>query len=417
MTRQIAKGVFLLAVMFGFLAFSEGQRPQKAKSEKKIQLFEPKKLGEVSLEEVLSVRRSVRQFSDRTLNPEQIGQLAWAGQGITNRSTGFRTAPSAGAIYPMTLYIATNEGLFAYDPAEHALKLTLGRDIRAKLAAEAFRQDAVAQGGCDIIIAGSVRKLAAKYGSKARRYILIEAGHIAQNILLQATAMGLGAVPIGAFDIKGVARTCRLDKELEPFYIICIGYPAVYGRSRPGEQKVLSYINEQSETKKAALIIASYNFRDEELFETKNILDSANVNTVVASTKTGTITGMLGGKAEAQLLLDQLNVDDYDAVVFIGGTGASEYFGNATALKIAHQAAAKKKVVAAICIAPAILANAGILQNVRATCFSSQKGRLIRAGANYTGAAVERDGLVITASGPTAAKLFGRVIVEALIEK
>ncbi len=411
MRRLIIAGVCLAVVLPGLSNFCLGQRGLKARRAKKILLPEPNLTSDVSLEEALTSRRSVRRFSSKALELEQIGQLAWAGQGITDRESGFRTAPSAGAIYPITLYFATDEGLFVYDPAEHSLEEVFRGDLRGRLTAAALRQNAVAQAGCDCVIAGSVRKVAAKYGSQARRYILLEAGHVAQNILLQATALDLAAVPIGGFDIKAVGRVCRLDNQAEPLYIIAVGYPA-------GAVAVkLGRATDKTGAGKAVLIIAGENFRDEELFKTKRQLEDAGINTVTASTRTGLIRGMLGGTAEATVTLDGLDVDDYDAIVFIGGTGAAAYFGNFNALKIAREAAAKKKVLAAICIAPTILANAGLLQHVKATSFSSERARLIRAGAIYTGVAVERDGLIITGSGPGAAELFGRTIAEAVNEQ
>ena len=106
-----------------------------------------------------------------------------------------------------------------------------------------------------------------------------------------------------------------------------------------------------------------------------------------------------------------------DRIIFIGGSGARQYFNSPAALNIARQAAAKQKILAAICIAPTILANAGLLEGRRATCFASERPRLQNAGAQYTGAAVERDGLIITGSGPVAANLFGITIADILAER
>ena len=126
---------------------------------------------------------------------------------------------------------------------------------------------------------------------------------------------------------------------------------------------------------------------------------------------------MLGGKANATITINQVIVENYDAVIFIGGSGAQQYYDNSVALDIARQAADKKKILAAICIAPAILANAGLLDGVKATSFASEQARLKKANAKYTGAPVEQDGLIITGSGPAAAKQFGRTIAKALTEK
>jgi len=380
-----------------------------------VQLSTPTLYGSFSLEWALVERRSVREFAGRPLDFEQIGQLAWAGQGITEKRRGLRTAPSAGAIYPIELYFATPEGLFVYNPDGHTLKEVFKGDTRSRLAKAALKQKCVADAACDIIIAGSARKLAARYGNRAKRYMLLEAGHVAQNIHLQAVCLGLGSVPVAVFETREVGRICNLPANLEPLYIICVGYPAGQPTTEEAEkQDPPRRVDTKRRVKTAVLIVARENFRDEELFETRRILDGAGVQTVIASSRTGLVRGMLGGGAEARILVNDIVVDDYDAIIFVGGPGASEYFNSPVALNIAREAANKQKVLAAICVAPTVLANAGVLKGVTATSFLSERVRLIRAGARYTGAPVERDGLIITASGPMAAIQFGRAIAEAL---
>jgi protease I len=166
--------------------------------------------------------------------------------------------------------------------------------------------------------------------------------------------------------------------------------------------------------KKVLLIAAPCDFRDEELFETKSEIDASGAETTIASKRAGTITGMLGGKANATLALSDAAPGDYDAVVFVGGSGSAAYFNDRDALNIAKEAAGKGKVLAAICIAPSILANAGVLRGKKATAFGSEAPNLRAKGANYTGQPVTVDGKIITASGPGAAKEFGRKIADAL---
>jgi protease I len=168
-------------------------------------------------------------------------------------------------------------------------------------------------------------------------------------------------------------------------------------------------------TKKALLIIAPKNFRDEELFHTKEELEHAGAKTMVASAKAGKAVGMLGGLATAEFGLDQVKVDDYDAVVFIGGGGASVYFNDKKALSIASEASKKGKKICAICIAPVILANAGVLKGKKATVWDGEYvEKLESKGAQYTAESVEVDGNVITADGPTSAREFGRAIAKSL---
>jgi len=315
--------------------------------------------------------------------------------------------PSPGGVEPIKLYFAVPDGLFVYNPAEHNLEQTSVRDVRVMLAAAASGNAAPAHAGCDIIIAGSVRKLAAKYGNKARGYLLLETGRVAQNIQLQAESLDLGSVPIGTFDKRAVEKACRLPRGLEPVYMICVGYSARQRETVVGSKG-------QTNQKSAVLIIASDNFQDEELFGTKLVLDKAGVKTVIASSRKGRVGGMLGSVVKAELSLNDLNVEDYDAVIFVGGTGVREYFGDARALNIARNAAVKGKILAAICIAPTILANAGLLEGATVTGFFTERGRLQNAGAAYTGKPVERDGVIITGRGPADAKQFGQAIADAL---
>ena len=165
---------------------------------------------------------------------------------------------------------------------------------------------------------------------------------------------------------------------------------------------------------KALLVIPSKNFRDEELSYTQEELERAGIETVIAGKSTDTATGMLGGTAQPEVALSDAKAEDYDAVVFIGGSGAAAYFNDSAALDLAKSAHEKGKVVAALCIAPVILANAGILKGRKATVFPSGKKGLEEKGAQCTGESLTTDGRIITASGPAAAREFGRKIAEAL---
>jgi len=170
----------------------------------------------------------------------------------------------------------------------------------------------------------------------------------------------------------------------------------------------------QTDVKRAVLIIAKEIFRDEELFDTQNVLEKAGIETVVASSVIGPCKGKLGGRAQATSLVGDIVVDDFDAIVFIGGGGAMQYYDDDDALNIARQAADKGKVVAAICIAPRILANAGLLKGVKATCYESEAEAIKKLGADFHLADVITDGKIITGSGPGAAAEFGETIAQAL---
>lgn len=167
-------------------------------------------------------------------------------------------------------------------------------------------------------------------------------------------------------------------------------------------------------SKKVVMIIAKNDFRDEELLEPKAVLEAKGISVTVASSSLGEAVGALGALAKIDMTIDNVNPSDFDAVIFIGGSGASEYWDSPVAHNIAKSAAEGKKIVAAICIAPVTLANAGLLSGKRATVWASEAETLKQAGAVYTGKEVEIDGNIVTANSPGAAKKFGEAIAEKL---
>lgn len=193
-----------------------------------IELPSPRTAGELSLEEVLAARRSVREFTDDPLEMAELSQLLWAAQGLT-APWGGRTAPSAGALYPIEVYLAIREGVYHYLPEGHRLELLDRSDVRSPLAAAALGQEAVADAPAVMILTGVYARTEAKYGDRAERYVQLEAGHVAQNVLLQAVALGLGAVPMGAFDDGAVKDVLRLPPDHDPLYLIPVGHPVLGG--------------------------------------------------------------------------------------------------------------------------------------------------------------------------------------------
>lgn len=191
-----------------------------------IALVAPDTGGSMSFERALAARRSQRQFAETALSFRDLGQLAWAAQGITEPTLGLRTAPSAGALYPLDLYFVTPAGVLRYLPAHHAVEQRTRRDLRRELARAAFDQQSVARAACDVVIVATTARTRQKYGDRATRYVTLEAGHVAQNLLLQATALGLGGAPIGAFDDRATGALLGLTAGAEPLYLIAIGRPA-----------------------------------------------------------------------------------------------------------------------------------------------------------------------------------------------
>ncbi|MEM2289438.1 MAG: DJ-1/PfpI family protein [Candidatus Hadarchaeales archaeon] len=167
--------------------------------------------------------------------------------------------------------------------------------------------------------------------------------------------------------------------------------------------------------KRVLMVIAPENFRDEELFDTRSELEKAGIEVRVASTSKGTAVGMLGGRVRPDLRLEETNARDWDAIVFVGGVGCQVYFGDENALSLAKEAAELGKKVCAICIAPVILANAGLLENRKATVWDGEFRRMLEEkGAKYVNKSVVVDGNIITANGPGAASEFGRTIAKEL---
>ncbi|HWI15056.1 MAG TPA: SagB/ThcOx family dehydrogenase [Burkholderiales bacterium] len=185
----------------------------------------PDELGGPPLAYALARRRSVREFRPRRLTLQEIGQLLWAAQGITDSMRGLRTAPSAGALYPLEIDAVTRDGVYRYGPHGHMLTLRDAADVRAALALAALLQDVIAKAPCVFAIHAVPARTSVKYPGRAERYATLEAGHAAQNLVLQACALGLGAVTVGAIDNEGVARTLNCAHGEKPLYLIAAGVP------------------------------------------------------------------------------------------------------------------------------------------------------------------------------------------------
>lgn len=170
------------------------------------------------------------------------------------------------------------------------------------------------------------------------------------------------------------------------------------------------------EGKKVVMVIAEKNYRDEELLDPEEVLADAGAIVSVASTTQDMVKGMGGHEVQPDLLVTDIKPEDWDAIVFVGGIGASQYWDDVFVHNLAKEFLNQGKIVGAICIAPVTLANAKILEGKKATCWASEGDKLKDKGAFYTEEDVVRDGNIITASGPPAAKKFGEALVEALKE-
>lgn len=221
-----------VAVVIAGMVFSgcgKAKEPKTALKEATVKgattLPPPDTGGGIPLNEALGRRRSRRDFADKDLELKTVSQLLWAAQGVTEPSSGFRTAPSAGALYPLEVFVLEKENLYRYLPASNSIE-TVSRGVDTdRLADAAAGQTFVAEAPVVIIIGAVFERTRAKYGERADRYVHMEAGHAAQNLLLEAVSLGLGAVPVGAFYDKEVSKILGLPADVGPLYLIPVGYP------------------------------------------------------------------------------------------------------------------------------------------------------------------------------------------------
>jgi len=199
-----------------------------------IYLPSPNQKGEVSLEEAIAKRRSVRRFTPEPISQLQLSQILWAAQGISDTRGRYRTAPSAGATYPLEIFVVCGrncverigDGIYHYHIAHHSLTLHHKGDVRLELA-----EAAIYQAPIDIVICALYERTTQRYGNRGERYVHIEVGHAGQNIYLQATALGLATVAIGAFHGREVSEVLRLEEQIRPLYIMPLGRPALAERN------------------------------------------------------------------------------------------------------------------------------------------------------------------------------------------
>ena len=194
----------------------------------------PYQKGTISLEEAIARRRSTRDFTPQPVSQSQLSQILWSAQGISSTRGKYRTVPSAGATYPLEIFVVCGRngveeidtGIYLYNIDSHSLTLHYEGDVRLELARAALDQEFIYEAPVDIVICAVYERTGLRYGSRGERYVHMEIGHTGQNIYLQATALGLATVAIGAFRDEQVREVLRLDKQYKPLYIMPVGKPA-----------------------------------------------------------------------------------------------------------------------------------------------------------------------------------------------
>ncbi|MFC1965050.1 SagB/ThcOx family dehydrogenase [Chloroflexota bacterium] len=199
-----------------------------------IHLPPPSQTGDISLEEAIVRRRSIRRFTASSISQSQLSQILWASQGVTNAASGQRAAPSAGATYPLEIFVicgtdsveGIGEGIYHYNPENHSLTLKHKGDVRLELAGTTFDQEYICEAPVDIIICAVYARTMVKYEARGERYVHMDVGHAGQNIYLQATTLGLATVAMGAFHDEHLREVLRLDEHIRPLYIMPVGKAA-----------------------------------------------------------------------------------------------------------------------------------------------------------------------------------------------
>lgn len=226
-TLQLLKLAAVFSLLAAVIGGCASEAPpellaQTARFEQRVALPDPDTKGEVTLESAISQRRSRRDFSEEQLSEAELGQLLWAAQGITN-SAGHRAAPSAGALYPLEIYVVTADSVAHYLPNGHELEARDSVDLRDTMADAAFAQDFVGAAPAIIVVTTVPARTETKYGALGEGYAMLEAGHATQNLLLQAEALGLAAVSVGGVDPDQLRELLALPPDHHPIYVIPVG--------------------------------------------------------------------------------------------------------------------------------------------------------------------------------------------------
>jgi len=228
-TAQITLDFVGLYVVSFVCCGEEALTQMKGETMSVIMLPKPMIRGKISLEEAINKRRSERTFRDVHLTAEDLSQILWAAQGKTDPG-GLRTAPSAGAQYPLDIYVVigkvkgSSKGLYHYDPQRHSLRLLHEGELRRTLAEACLGQMFIADAPIVIVITAEYGRITDRYGERGVRYAHMEVGHVGQNIYLQAEVLGLGTVVIGAFRDRAVSKSLRLPEKHRPLYVMPVGY-------------------------------------------------------------------------------------------------------------------------------------------------------------------------------------------------
>lgn len=373
-------------------------RPAQPVIAERIALGEPNAAGALSVEEAIASQKSVKSFSSTQLDNSQLRQLVWAGQNVIE-AMQTQAAPESG-MPSMDMCFCLPAGVYRYNSAANTLDALASVDVRSMLAMAAKNEAAFQQAPCTIIIAGTVSPAAALTRVQSREMMMLAAGRISQTMELEAQSLGLGAVGLSSFDIGRVKRFARLSAQQEPVYMLAVGYLAGTTPDRAAKKQF------------RALLIMSGSDSPEVVAGIMDLLIAANIKTTIAQSGSSKVrTEWYQRKIQPDMAVQNVVVDDYDAVIVVGGTGDPGFTRDPTVLNIIRTAVNQGKIVGAAGDTTAVLANAGVINGVRVT---GDRRMLLRSGAIYSEQLVETDQGIITALNDQQMSLLAREVIAAL---
>jgi len=228
----LAVPAVLLALVFGVFSVVRTDGGDRWESGEVVPLPTPHETGDVSVEEAITSRRSRREYGESALTRSELGQLLWAAQGVTEQTSGFRSAPSAGALYPLEMYVIVGTpgvkdletGVYRYRPEKHEMVRGKSENVQSELRGAALDQEDIEEAPVDVVVCAVDERTTQKYGERGRkRYVPMEAGHAGENIYLQAEALDLATVSIGAFEDDRVQDIVGIPTAQRPLYIFPVG--------------------------------------------------------------------------------------------------------------------------------------------------------------------------------------------------
>ncbi len=230
--RAVVRIVLLLAVLsFAGVCAAQKKAGEQGviKTVNQTYLPKPNFKGTLTVEQAIGQRRSARSFKQKALNLEEVSQILWSAQGITDKKRNYRSAPSAGALYPLEIFLVAGnvdgitKGIYRYLPKQHILELVQKGEFRYDLAKSCLSQDWIEDSPASIVIASVPERTKRKYGDRGSRYVHFEAGHASQNIYLMCEALEMGTVAVGAFNDAAVAKLLQMKESEEPLYVMPVG--------------------------------------------------------------------------------------------------------------------------------------------------------------------------------------------------